>query len=89
MRGYRVSDRHSLPQIRMSDDLTDSTCLQRFVLRPRSKPQLTWSMLGTLLILWDLITIPLELFNIPGSIDFFSTTSRRGLPGSRVEPEHV
>ncbi|CAE7518852.1 KCNH7 [Symbiodinium microadriaticum] len=76
MRGYRVSDRHSLPQIRMSDDLTDSTCLQRFVLRPRSKPQLTWSLLGTLLILWDLITIPLELFNIPGSIDFFTTTSR-------------
>lgn len=33
--------------------IRDSSCVGRWVLPPRSKPQMTWTFLGSLFILWD------------------------------------
>ena len=41
----------------------DSSCIQPLVRRPSSKSQIAWSLIGILFIVWDMITIPLELFD--------------------------
>eukprot|EP00435_Cladocopium_sp_Y103_P018335 s2615_g4.t1 len=42
---------------------TDDSLLQRFVVEPQSNVQLAWSIAACILILWDMITIPLEFFD--------------------------
>ena len=49
--------------LRMNDILKDPSVFQRCVLGPRNVIQLLWSFLGSLFILWDLVTIPLELYD--------------------------
>ena len=71
-RNYRISVAASTSTLRMNDALKDSSCLQRFVVGPRSSIQLIWSFVGSLFILWDLITIPLEMFDIPTFIEFLT-----------------
>ncbi|CAE7258640.1 unnamed protein product, partial [Symbiodinium pilosum] len=48
---------------RMRDAYMDSSCIQPLVSRPSSKSQIAWSLIGILFIVWDMITIPLELFD--------------------------
>jgi len=50
--------------LKMNDAIKDSSCLQRFVLLPGSTAQLVLSIITCFLIVWDLITIPLELFDL-------------------------
>ncbi|OLQ05832.1 Potassium/sodium hyperpolarization-activated cyclic nucleotide-gated channel 2 [Symbiodinium microadriaticum] len=70
----RVSHANMSSSFRVNDAFTDErSCLQRFVVGPQSKWQLTWSMCSSLLILWDLITIPLEMFSIPSFTAFLDT----------------
>ena len=69
-RNYRTSNIASSSTLRMNDILRDPSCLQKLVLKPRNPLQLLWSFLGSVFILWDLITIPLEMFDIPSFISF-------------------
>lgn len=72
-RNYRVSNHASNSTLRMNDILKDPSVFQRCVLGPRNVIQLLWSFLGSLFILWDLVTIPLELYDIPSFISFLET----------------
>ncbi|CAJ1385449.1 unnamed protein product [Effrenium voratum] len=50
---------------KINDAVTDdNSCLQRFVFGPQSQQQLVWSIIACILIIWDLITIPLEFFDV-------------------------
>lgn len=69
-RNYRTSNIASSSTLRMNDILRDPSCLQKLVLKPRNPLQLLWSFIGSVFILWDLITIPLEMFDIPSFIAF-------------------
>ncbi|CAE7689612.1 AMY1.6 [Symbiodinium pilosum] len=59
----------SASTLKMNEAIKDSSCLQRFVIPPGSTAQLFLSLISSFLIIWDLITIPLELFDLP---DFYS-----------------
>eukprot|EP00439_Symbiodinium_sp_Y106_P086557 s46_g34.t1 len=61
---------------RMKDAATDGSCLQPLVRKPSSKLQITWSLLGVLFIVWDMITIPLELFDDEGMISLLLVVGR-------------
>mmetsp|Transcript_40887 Transcript_40887/g.94954 ORF Transcript_40887/g.94954 Transcript_40887/m.94954 type:complete len:761 (-) Transcript_40887:89-2371(-) len=50
--------------VRINDFVKDESCLQPFVIPPQSRIQLAWSLMASCLILWDAITIPLEMFNV-------------------------
>ncbi|CAE7210229.1 CNGA1 [Symbiodinium pilosum] len=70
---------HALPvraSQRMKDAWMDNGCLQSLVLPPNSKLQIMWSVIGSLFIVWDLITIPLELFDIQHMINFLVTVGK-------------
>ncbi|CAK9006735.1 Potassium/sodium hyperpolarization-activated cyclic nucleotide-gated channel 2 (Brain cyclic nucleotide-gated channel 2) (BCNG-2) [Durusdinium trenchii] len=73
---FRSSKVPSDSNMRMNQALQEDCCLQGFVVPPRSSKQLTWSMIGSFLILWDLITIPLGIFDLPEFIDFLSIVAR-------------
>lgn len=77
----RVAAANSANQstLKMSDALHENSCLQRFVVSPRSKVQMLWSSMGAFLILWDLITIPLGLFNLPDFIEVMGVISNVSL----------
>lgn len=47
---------------RFNEIFLEESCLQRFVLCPESRIQLGWALAATVLIVWDMITIPLEFF---------------------------
>ncbi|OLP90285.1 Potassium channel AKT1 [Symbiodinium microadriaticum] len=67
-----------LPKIhRMRDLETDTaSCLQPLVLTPSSKVHILWSLIGSLFIVWDLVTIPLELFDVQAMIEFLVSVGR-------------
>ena len=70
-RNYRVSNMGSSSTMRMNDILKETSILQPLVLGPRNPIQLLWSFLGSIFILWDLVTIPLEMFDtIPDFLAF-------------------
>lgn len=69
-RNYRVSNAGSSSTMRMNDILKDPSILQPFVLGPRNGIQLLWSFVGSIFILWDLVTIPLEMYDIPKFLAF-------------------
>eukprot|EP00439_Symbiodinium_sp_Y106_P004503 s2925_g1.t1 len=48
---------------------TESSPLQFLVVGPQSKWQLFWAFMASAFILWDLITIPLEMFNLINVLD--------------------
>eukprot|EP00434_Breviolum_minutum_P016996 symbB.v1.2.014995.t1/scaffold1092.1/size138572/6 len=68
--------RRTTHSLRMNEVIRDSSCVGRLVLPPRSKPQMTWTFLGSLFILWDLITIPLEFFQLSDSAGIFTIMGR-------------
>jgi len=63
----------SASTLKMNETILDSSCLQRFVIAPGSTAQLVLSALCSVLIVWDLITIPLELFDLPSLYGFLLT----------------
>lgn len=71
---FNMSPLHKLH--RMQDSETEEGCLQAFVRPPSSKIQILWSLIGSLLIVWDLITIPLELFDVQSLINFLVQVGR-------------
>ncbi|CAK9040287.1 Potassium voltage-gated channel subfamily H member 5, partial [Durusdinium trenchii] len=77
-RKIRVSRTEQSPMaMHMKDKVKDGSCLGRFVFGPYSMFPLLWSVVGCALILWDLVTIPLEMFNnIPQFIAFLSALGR-------------
>lgn len=63
-RAMRVSMKpQETTNLKINDAKTDDSILQRFVVRPQSNTQLFWSVCACVLIVWDMITIPLELFD--------------------------
>lgn len=59
---HRTGSRTTL---RFNDTFIDErSCLRHFVVGPRSKIQFCWACLATILIVWDIMTLPLELFPI-------------------------
>eukprot|EP00913_Durusdinium_trenchii_P024862 g23336.t1 len=71
---------HEVPDLWLGKlaSFQDGSCLGRFVFGPYSMFPLLWSVVGCALILWDLVTIPLEMFNnIPQFIA--SRPTRRSL----------
>ncbi|CAJ1386436.1 unnamed protein product [Effrenium voratum] len=64
-RMYEVSLMSPDHTLRINNALTDDSWLQQYVVGPRSRWQLFWSSIATILILWDLITIPLEMYSVP------------------------
>ena len=62
---YQVTILSKNMSLKINDAITDDSFLQRFVCGPKSTPQLTWSFLACLFILWDVITMPLEMFSVP------------------------
>ena len=60
----------------MKDAAMDGSCLQPLVRKPSSKLQITWSLLGVLFIVWDMITIPLELFDDEDMISLLLVVGR-------------
>ena len=78
---YRATIMTAASTLRMNDALRDdNSCLQRLVVGPRSWLQLLWSIVGSIFIVWDLITIPLEMFNnIPQFIKFLSDVGKVSL----------
>jgi len=51
---------------RFNDVVEDDSWLQRFVVGPESAIQFVWALLATLFIVWDMATIPLEIFPMAG-----------------------
>lgn len=65
---YQVSILSKLSKhmsLKINDAITDDSFLQRFVCRPQGTVQLAWSFLACVFILWDVITMPLEMFSVP------------------------
>ncbi|CAJ1402802.1 unnamed protein product [Effrenium voratum] len=79
-KSFRVTKRYPDRKTRMgqpSASFRDETFLGRLVLEPRSRLQMVWSLLGSLLIGWDMVMVPLELFNLGDStMDFLTLMSR-------------
>lgn len=77
-RKIRVSRSEQLTSaMHMKDRVKDDSFLQRFVFGPYSLFPLLWSVIGCGLILWDLVTIPLEMFdNIPDFIAFLQAMGK-------------
>lgn len=63
-------------QMRMNEAVLEDSCLQKLVVYPRSSKQLIWSTVGSFLILWDLVTIPLGIFDLPDFIKFLTIAAR-------------
>jgi len=62
---------------RINEKLLDPTsCLQPLILGPQNPKRLIWTFFGFLFILWDLITIPMQLFDIPGFSGFLELMSQ-------------
>ncbi|CAJ1363774.1 unnamed protein product, partial [Effrenium voratum] len=55
---------------RMNEKLLDDTCLQPFIMSPLNPERIAWTAVGFVLIIWDMITIPMQLFDIPGFSGF-------------------
>ncbi|CAL1159119.1 unnamed protein product, partial [Cladocopium goreaui] len=56
---------------RINEKVLDHTsCLQPLILGPQNPKRLFWTFFGFLFILWDLVTIPMQLFDIPGFSGF-------------------
>mmetsp|Transcript_29091 Transcript_29091/g.67469 ORF Transcript_29091/g.67469 Transcript_29091/m.67469 type:complete len:721 (+) Transcript_29091:36-2198(+) len=71
---YRATVMTAASTLRMKDALREEdSCLQQLVVGPRSVMQLLWSILGSIFIVWDLITIPLEMFDVPSFIQFLGS----------------
>ncbi|CAK9018115.1 Potassium voltage-gated channel subfamily H member 5 (Ether-a-go-go potassium channel 2) (rEAG2) (Voltage-gated potassium channel subunit Kv10.2) [Durusdinium trenchii] len=49
--------------LRMNQEMTESYWYSKFVLGPHSSFQLLWAVLSIILITWDLVTIPMEVFD--------------------------
>ncbi|CAK9018427.1 Protein-ribulosamine 3-kinase [Durusdinium trenchii] len=49
--------------LRMNEEMTSSSWYSKFVFGPQSSFQLLWAVLSIILITWDLVTIPLEVFD--------------------------
>ncbi|CAE7292067.1 Kcnh7 [Symbiodinium sp. CCMP2592] len=62
---YQSQGHTTKASVRINEFVQDDSCLQRFVIPPQNKFQVLWSIVCSLLILWDAITIPLEMFNVP------------------------
>ncbi|CAE7399988.1 HCN2, partial [Symbiodinium pilosum] len=62
--------------VRMNEKVKDNTCLQPFIIVPSSPKRVTWTFLGFLFIVWDLVTIPMAMFDIPGFSDFLDIMGR-------------
>ncbi|CAE7208136.1 CNGA1, partial [Symbiodinium microadriaticum] len=55
----------SRTMLRFNDTFIDErSCFRHLVVGPRSKVQFCWACLATILIVWDIMTLPLELFPI-------------------------
>lgn len=77
---YRTTIMTAASTLRMNDALRDeNSCLQRLVVGPRSVLQLLWSIVGSIFIIWDLVTIPLEMFDVPQFIQFLSDVGKVSL----------
>jgi len=74
--GMVLAMRGASDEMRMNEAVFEDTCLQKFVVYPRSCKQLLWSTFGSFLILWDLVTIPLGIFDLPDFIHFLSIIAR-------------
>ncbi|CAE7202391.1 AMY1.4 [Symbiodinium natans] len=71
LRNYHMPGvEESTSTLRMNEAIKDSSCLQRFIIPPGSLAQLVLSALCSCLIVWDLITIPLEPFDLPNFQSF-------------------
>ncbi|CAE7364080.1 eag [Symbiodinium natans] len=55
---------------RMNEMVKDNTCLQPLIIVPSSPKRVLWTFIGFLFIVWDLVTIPMTLFDIPGFSGF-------------------
>lgn len=49
--------------LRMNDSMRDKSFGSRWVSSPQSAVQMTWALISCLLISWDLLTIPMEVFD--------------------------
>ncbi|CAE7030657.1 Kcnh2 [Symbiodinium natans] len=50
----------------------DSSCLQPYIMNPYGSKRLAWGVLGVVMILWDLVVIPLTVFELgqfEGAVD--------------------
>ncbi|CAE7650877.1 KCNH2 [Symbiodinium microadriaticum] len=61
---------------RMNEKVKDNTCLQPLIIVPSSPKRVSWTFLGFVFILWDLVTIPMTMFDIPGFSDFLDLMGR-------------
>lgn len=52
--------------LRSGDELVENSFLQRFVLNPRSKRCLTWDLITFFIMVFDLIMIPLQVYDMSG-----------------------
>lgn len=61
-----LNEQHNANKLRSGDALTETRCrwLQCFVMHPHRWRRITWGCLTVLVILWDAITIPLQLFDL-------------------------
>ncbi|OLP90215.1 EH domain-containing protein 4 [Symbiodinium microadriaticum] len=76
-RSYRTTLSSKNSTMRMQDAVQEEDSIfQRFVVGPRSKQQMIWSTVGAIWIVWDLITIPLGLFEDEDFIRLMSTVAR-------------
>ena len=77
---FRTTIMTAASTLRMNDALRDEDShLQRLVVGPRSMFQLFWSIIGSIFIIWDLVTIPLEMFDVPKFIEFLSEVGKVSL----------
>ncbi|CAE7246787.1 HCN2, partial [Symbiodinium microadriaticum] len=63
-RSHIAALREMSSTFKINDAFTDTSFLQRFVVGPHSRHQLVWAIIASVFIIWDLITIPLEMFNV-------------------------
>ncbi|CAE7202525.1 unnamed protein product [Symbiodinium natans] len=75
---YQRSQSHiaalgEMSSLKINDAFTDTSFLQRFVVGPHSKHQLVWAIIASVFIIWDLITIPLEMFDVAEFIRVLDT----------------
>lgn len=61
---------------RMNEKVKDNTCLQPLIIVPSSPKRVSWTFLGFVFIVWDLVTIPMTMFDIPGFSDFLDLMGR-------------
>lgn len=50
---------------RAGEDVKDDSCLQCFVCRPSSSQRIAWDLASVVIMLYDLVMIPLQVFNLP------------------------